>query len=95
MPEEVKRERLARLQALVETQRQRFNADAVGRPMDVLFERPGRYPGQLTGKTPYLQQVQADADATFLGRIVPCEITTAGTNSLFARLLTGQSQAAA
>ena len=86
VPEEVKRDRLARLQAVVEAQRQAFNAASVGSRMDVLFERPGRYRGQLTGKSPYLQQVQADAPADLIGEVVPVEIVASSTNSLFARL---------
>ena len=65
MPDQVPEECDARaappcLQALVEAQRQAFNAATVGRTLDVLLERPGRHPGQLTGKTPYLQQVQVE-----------------------------------
>ncbi len=64
VPDAVMRERLAPLQALVEAQRQAFNAATVGRTLDVLIERPGRHPGQVTGKTPYLQQVQLDGSAS-------------------------------
>ena len=87
VPEEIKRQRLARLQATVEAQRQAFNAGSVGARFDVLFERAGRYPGQLTGKSPYLQQVQADAPADLIGRVVPVEVVATGANSLFARRL--------
>jgi tRNA-2-methylthio-N6-dimethylallyladenosine synthase len=83
VPEPVMRERLARLQALVEAQRQTFNATTVGRTLDVLLERKGRYPGQLTGKTPYLQQVQVDGPEALIGAIVPVTINALGANSLF------------
>ena len=80
----IMRERLARLQALVEQQRQAFNAATVGRTLDVLLERPGRHPSQLTGKTPYLQQVQVDGPASLTGAIVPVTIVATGrANSLF------------
>ncbi len=82
----VMRERLARLQMLVEAQRQAFNAALVGRTVDVLFERGGRHPGQLTGKSPYLQQVQVDGPETMIGRIAPVTIVAQATNSLFGRL---------
>ena len=83
--EAVKRERLARLQDLVETQRQAFNRSMIGRTVDVLFEKKGRHAGQIAGKTPYLQAVQIDAPEHFIGGILPVEITGVGTNSLFGR----------
>jgi tRNA-2-methylthio-N6-dimethylallyladenosine synthase len=60
VPEDEKVERLAELQALLETQRQAFNRGTIGRTVDVLLEKPGRHPGQLAGKTPFLQAVQID-----------------------------------
>ena len=62
VPEAVKAERLARLQNLLETQRQAFNRGTVGRTLDVLLEKPGRHPGQIAGKSPYLQPVQIESD---------------------------------
>ncbi len=82
---EVKRERLARLQALVEDQRQAFNRATVGKTVAVLFEKKGRHKGQIAGKTPYLQAVQINAPEAFIGQILDVEITAAGANSLFGR----------
>ena len=87
VPEPVMKERLARLQMLLDEQRQAFNAQTVGRTHDVLFERHGRHPGQLTGKTPYLQQVQVDGPASAIGTIAPVAIVSRGANSLFGTLL--------
>ena len=53
--DEVKSERLSRLQDLLNQQAERFNEQTVGRRLGVLLERPGRHPGQLVGKSPYLQ----------------------------------------
>ena len=86
VPDAIMRERLSRLQALVEAQRQAFNAATVGRTLDVLLERPGRHPGQLTGKTPYLQQVQVEGPAHLVGAIVPVRIVATAPNSLFGSL---------
>jgi tRNA-2-methylthio-N6-dimethylallyladenosine synthase len=86
VPEPVKAERLSRLQALLHEQQTAFNAAMVGRRTDVLLEKPGRYPGQLTGKSPWLQAVQVDAPASFLGTIVPVTIERTGSNSLFGAL---------
>ncbi len=82
VPEEVKAERLQRLQALLEEQRQAFNAAMAGRTVPVLFEREGRHPGQIGGRSPYLQAVHADAPQRLIGRIVPVRIAAAGSNSL-------------
>ena len=55
VPEPVKAERLAELQALLQQQQRAFNAACVGRVLPVLFEKPGRHDGQLVGRSPYLQ----------------------------------------
>ena len=80
--EEVKAERLARLQALLDEQQAAFNAAQTGRTMDVLFERPGRHPGQVLGRSPYLQAVHADGPADLIGRIVQVRIARAARGSL-------------
>jgi len=84
--EAVKTERLARLQALIESQRQAFNRAMVGRTVDILIEKRGRHAGQIAGKTPYLQPVQIDGDASLIGSVVAVEIVATGANSLFGRL---------
>jgi tRNA-2-methylthio-N6-dimethylallyladenosine synthase len=85
VPEAVKSERLAALQARLEEQRQAFNAAMVGRSTEILLERKGREAGQLTGKTPYLQTVQIDGSGFEPGDIVGVKILSQSTNSLFGR----------
>ena len=87
VPEPVKADRLARLQELADRQRRAFNAAAVGRTMDVLFEKPGRHPGQIVGKTPYLQAVAVDGPARLIGEVALVEIVGTSSNSLFGRLV--------
>ena len=82
LPEEVKADRLSRLQALLQNQQIRFNAGCVGKVFPVLFEKIGREDGQLVGRSPYLQAVHADAEPSLLGRILPVEISGAAANSL-------------
>jgi tRNA-2-methylthio-N6-dimethylallyladenosine synthase len=82
VPDEVKSRRLVRLQELLDTQQGAFNARCVGRVLPVLFEKPGRRPGQLVGRSPYLQSVHAEAAPDHLGRILPVEILACGPNSL-------------
>ena len=78
-------ERLQRLQARIEHHRQAFNHAMVGRTVEVLLERVGRHPGQLAGKTPYLQAVQIETEANQIGDQVQVVIERAGSNSLFGR----------
>jgi tRNA-2-methylthio-N6-dimethylallyladenosine synthase len=88
VPMVVMNERLQILQARLEHHRQAFNSSMVGRVVDVLFERPGRHPGQMAGKSPYLHAVQVDApDGIAIGEIRAVEITGLSTNSLFGRLV--------
>jgi tRNA-2-methylthio-N6-dimethylallyladenosine synthase len=82
LDEAAKSERLARLQGLLTAQQQAFNAACVGRELVVLFERPGRWPGQLVGRSPYLQPVHATLDPGAVGTLQRVRITAAGQNSL-------------
>ena len=74
--------RLHELQTLIHAQQTAFNAAMVGRTVPVLLEKPGRDPGQLVGRSPYLQSVHVQADPTLIGTIVDTHITGVGTNSL-------------
>ncbi|MDO8800336.1 tRNA (N6-isopentenyl adenosine(37)-C2)-methylthiotransferase MiaB [Phenylobacterium sp.] len=80
--EEVKEERLARLNALLDEQQSAFNASQAGRTLPVLFERAGRHPGQLSGRSPYLQAVHVSAPDHLIGQIVPVRIESAAKMSL-------------
>ncbi len=94
VPEPVKSERLAALQTLLDSQRHAFNAATVGKTTDVLFERDGRHPGQIVGKTPWLQAVQVDAPRALIGEVAPVTITSRGSNSLFGSLVESSAAAA-
>ncbi|MBO0733493.1 MAG: tRNA (N6-isopentenyl adenosine(37)-C2)-methylthiotransferase MiaB [Methylocapsa sp.] len=91
IPEAVKAERLLRLQALLYEQQRAFNAKMVGRTVEVLVEKRGRHPGQIVGKSPYLQPVQMEGRPERIGQIVRAEIISSGAHSLFARLLPGEA----
>jgi tRNA-2-methylthio-N6-dimethylallyladenosine synthase len=80
--EGVKSERLQILQELIEEQQRRFNESCAGRILPVLFEKPGRHPGQLVGRSPYLQWVHAQAPPRCQGTVLPVRITGVGPNSL-------------
>jgi len=83
VPADVKSDRLQRLQALITRQQRAFNASFADRTVDVLLEKPGRLPGQLVGKSPYLQAVQVMAPRSAIGNTLPVTITDVGSNSLF------------
>ncbi len=91
---EVMSERLLRLQERIEHHRQAFNRAMVGRTVEVLLERAGRHPGQLAGKSPYLQAVQIETTTHRVGEIVKVVIERAGSNSLFGRLAVAEDLAA-
>ncbi len=86
VPEPVKNERLARLQAAIDRNQAAFNARCLGTTLDVLLEKPGRRPGQLVGRSPYLQPVQIMLPESRIGDIVPAAVTEIGANSLFGSL---------
>ena len=80
----VKAERLERLQALLLRQQHEFAEACVGRTIDILLEKPGRMPGQLIGRSPWLQSVNVDAASSQIGDIISVRIVGTGPNSLFA-----------
>jgi tRNA-2-methylthio-N6-dimethylallyladenosine synthase len=77
-----KTERLAQLQAAVDRHQQAFNAACAGADLDVLFEKPGRHPGQLVGRSPYLQSVHVIAPSSLIGDIASVRIARIEANSL-------------
>ncbi len=91
MPKQVaeaeKDERLARLQALLEHQRQTFNERQIGRKLPVLLEKTGRHEGQLIGRSPYLQSVHLSAPESMLGSIALAAIEGVTPNALAGALI--------
>jgi len=86
VPPDVQSERLQRLQAVITRQWRAFNAGFSGKTLAVLLEKPGKLPGQLVGRTPYLQAVQVMAPRTLIGSVLPVTVTEVGTNTLFGML---------
>ncbi|HSG36274.1 MAG TPA: tRNA (N6-isopentenyl adenosine(37)-C2)-methylthiotransferase MiaB [Paracoccaceae bacterium] len=82
LPEVVKNERLARLQALLTEQQHAAQNGMVGREVGVLFEKAGRLKGQMIGKSDYLHAVYVQAPAEVLGQIRRVRITESAPNSL-------------
>ena len=88
IPEDVKSERLVRLQNLLTAQQVDFNQTCVGRTLPVLIEKPGRQAGQMIGRSPYLQSVHLDIEKEALGNIVNAKILAVGPNSLSGQYVT-------
>jgi tRNA-2-methylthio-N6-dimethylallyladenosine synthase len=79
---EVMDERLKRLQAAINEHQLAFNQATVGKRTTILLERKGRHPGQLIGKTPWLQSVHVEAAHARIGDLIEVDILSAGPNSL-------------
>jgi tRNA-2-methylthio-N6-dimethylallyladenosine synthase len=82
VPETEKDARLQTLQALLRDQQARFNAGCVGLDLPVLFTGPGRHPGQIAGRSPFLQPVHVTGDPALIGQEHPVRIRAAHPNSL-------------
>ncbi len=82
VPEDVKDARLQALQALLREQQDAFNQSLVGQTVPVLFTSEGRKPGQISGRSPWLQPVHVTGSPDLIGREVPVRITERLTNSL-------------
>jgi tRNA-2-methylthio-N6-dimethylallyladenosine synthase len=79
-------ERLERLQNLIDSQQSAFNKAAIGTTVDVLFERAGRNPGQIVGRTAYLQPAHVMAPSDIVGQILPVRIDSLERYSLLGEL---------
>ena len=79
-------ERLEQLQSLIDSQQAAFNAAAIGTTVDVLFERAARHPGQLVGRTAYLQPAHVMASDDIIGQVLPVTIHSLERYSLIGEL---------
>jgi len=79
-------ERLVRLQELIDNQQSAFNQAAIGKTVDVLFERAGRNPGQIVGRTAYLQPAHVMAASDIIGQILPVKVERLERYSLLGEL---------
>jgi tRNA-2-methylthio-N6-dimethylallyladenosine synthase len=82
VPEAEKDRRLYLLQDLLRTQQAAFNARCVGLTLPVLITGAGRHPGQIAGRSPYLQPVHLVGPASLVGQEIMVCIEAAHTNSL-------------
>ncbi|WP_315836357.1 tRNA (N6-isopentenyl adenosine(37)-C2)-methylthiotransferase MiaB [Bradyrhizobium prioriisuperbiae] len=87
-------ERLARLQELIDSQQSAFNKATIGKTVDVLFERPARNPGQIVGRTAYLQPAHVMAGPDIIGQVLPVKIDSLERYSLLGALATSAASSA-
>jgi tRNA-2-methylthio-N6-dimethylallyladenosine synthase len=80
-------DRLLRLQAVIARQQREAQEATVGRTLRILFEKPGRLPGQMTGKSEHLMAVSVTGPESLRGEVVPVRVTAALTNSLAGALV--------
>ncbi|SCY50393.1 tRNA (N6-isopentenyl adenosine(37)-C2)-methylthiotransferase MiaB [Paracoccus tibetensis] len=79
--------RLQELQALLNRQQKAAQEGMVGRTVGVLFEKAGRLPGQMVGKSDYLHSVFVDAPEAVPGDLAQVRIVESAANSLRGELL--------
>ncbi|TAJ40862.1 MAG: tRNA (N6-isopentenyl adenosine(37)-C2)-methylthiotransferase MiaB [Reyranella sp.] len=91
LDENLKTARLAALQSLLGTQQRDFNLSKVGTVVPVLFAEAGRKPGQVLGKSPWLQSVYVEGDADMIGSIVNVRLLAAYALSLAGEVVAGES----
>jgi tRNA-2-methylthio-N6-dimethylallyladenosine synthase len=94
VPEDVKDARLQTLQALLRDQQTAFNADQIGQSLDILVTGKGRMPGQVHGRSPYMQAVHFDGPSELIGQIASVRIIGSSMNSLAGEFITAREVAA-
>jgi tRNA-2-methylthio-N6-dimethylallyladenosine synthase len=87
VPTAVMDERLVRLQELIDSQQSAFNTATIGATVDVLFERAARNPGQIVGRTAYLQPAHVMASEDIIGQVLPVRIDSLERYSLLGSLV--------
>ena len=89
--DDVASERLSRLQALLNEQQAEFNRKTVGMTLPVLLDRKGKKPGQLVGRSPFMQSVFVQGNERLMDTIVDIKITEGFDNSLTGEIVTSES----
>lgn len=85
--EDIKTERLMRLQKELMTSQALFNQNTIGKKLPVLLTEKGKKKGQLIGYTPYLQATHVNIALDYLKQIVELEIKDASATSLTGEVL--------
>ena len=86
-------ERLVQLQELIDSQQSAFNKAMIGNTVDVLFERAARNPGQIVGRTAWLQPAHVFSSPDIIGKVLPVTIDSLERYILLGELASTSSQA--
>lgn len=84
VPAEVADSRLQELQALILTQQRAGQEAMVGREVNVLYEKAGRQPGQMVGKSDHLHAVHVNDATGRVGELARVRVLASAANSLSA-----------
>lgn len=84
--EDVKSERLQTLQTLLENQQKEYNAQFIGRQVEVLILKPGRYDNQLVGRTPYGQAITIESKDLSIGDVCTATVVNVEPHSLMGQI---------
>ena len=84
--DQIASERLSRFQAVINESQAAFNKSCEGLVMPILFDRKGKKPGQLSGRSPYFQSVYVEGNERLIGSIQNVKITNGFDNSLTGQL---------
>jgi tRNA-2-methylthio-N6-dimethylallyladenosine synthase len=87
--EDEKSRRLIALQARLTEIQSAFNGGCLGQEMEVLFDRPGRHPGQVVGRSPWMQPVHVTAPDLALGSLARVRVVKTSPNSLAGEVISG------
>ncbi len=93
VPEPVKQQRLETLQQLLAVQEAAFHRSKDGAVLPVLFDGRGRTPGQIVGRSPWMQAVIVTGSERLIGEIVDCRIVRIGAHSLHGALAAAGQEA--
>ena len=66
----IKQARLSALQSLLKKQQKNYNETFIGKKIDVLFDKKGRYTNQYIGRTVYNQSVFVESKNNLIGDII-------------------------
>jgi tRNA-2-methylthio-N6-dimethylallyladenosine synthase len=87
VPEEVMIARLLRIQTLLTQQQDEINQASIGKIFSVLFEREGKYAGQILGKNQYGQPVCVVANKENLGKILSVRVDKLVATTLIGEII--------
>jgi tRNA-2-methylthio-N6-dimethylallyladenosine synthase len=89
VPQDLADARLQEIQALITGQQHAAQEAMIGREVGVLYEKPGRLPGQMVGKSDHLQAVHVTDPDGRIGDLVRVRVSASSSNSLAGERLSG------